>query len=426
MPIKGLTDRELAFPIIGTIRKGAPKEQGKRPQDLTYFRVEFDERESEAESLFRQLYGDKPTDIQVVLPFDDIDRCWDAHLEAYQAGRMVAKSDGEIMIKWDDPSTGTPIARNGEYLPESGKVGIARCPEDLCVGLDYKGGKVYMKPSGRLRVIVPKLMRGAYMEVKTHSYTDIGNLSSNALAIRSINGGRLAGVPLILKRRPQDISVPMGNGKRTYKKMWVLSLEADPDWVKSKLYELHTLALPATQAPALPMGQEDTEWYSDDEEELAAMVDDIVITDVEAPVEIQSFEQEQGRPPVAGEDYDPDGSFSEEDYAYLAGESTENIVVVPDPVEEAIDALTGEAPVKVSEETILTMTNSKGEKYTSLDNEKLSNMTIGLGKAIAGIKDKGVYNLNETEIGNLNKYLLKMEVIKAILQGRTQGKYGPK
>lgn len=413
MPIKGLTDRDLAFPIIGTIRKGAPKEKGKRPQDLTYFRVEFDERETEAEELFRKLYGDHPTDIQVVLPFDDIARCWDAHLEAYQAGRMVAKSDGEIMLKLDDPKTGAPIARNGEYLPESGKVGIARCPEDLCVGLNYKGEKVYMKPSGRLRVIIPKLMRGAYLEVKTHSYTDIGNLSANAQAIRSINGGRLAGVPLILKRRPQDISVPMGNGKRTYKKMWVLSLEADPDWVKSKLYELHTLALPATEPQALPAGEDD--WYSDDEEDW---------NNEEETVEIQSFEQEQGRAPVAGEDYDPDGSISEEDYAYLAGESTETIVIVPDQTEAIVDKLEGKTgQEKLSDGAVEAVVNSQGVKYIELDNTRLSNMTIGLGKAIAILKEKGVYNLNEDEIDQLDGYLYKMAAIWTIMLGRKEGKW---
>ena len=42
MPIVGLTDRGMAFPQIGDIRKGEPKGENQPGKDLRWFRVEFD------------------------------------------------------------------------------------------------------------------------------------------------------------------------------------------------------------------------------------------------------------------------------------------------------------------------------------------------------------------------------------------------
>src|SRR3990167_2989649 len=99
MAIKGLTDRGMAFPEIGQIRKGAPKtDKGYVGKDLDYLRVEFDEREVKAAETFNSVYEKKPHLIRIILPFNDINRMWDAYLEAYTAGRMVARSDGERFI----------------------------------------------------------------------------------------------------------------------------------------------------------------------------------------------------------------------------------------------------------------------------------------------------------------------------------------
>src|SRR4030043_2419917 len=121
MPIKGLSDRGLAFPEIGQIRKGAPKEEGKnRPgKDLEYFRVTIDEKETEAIATFTKAYGDKPDSINVILPFNEIDKMWEAWLEAYTAGRMAARSDGEYFVYLVDTNTGEVLVKNG--LGKKGK-----------------------------------------------------------------------------------------------------------------------------------------------------------------------------------------------------------------------------------------------------------------------------------------------------------------
>ena len=205
MPIKGLTDRGMAFPEIGQIRKGA-KKGGNRPgKDLTYFRVEFDEREKMATEKFLSIYGLEPTAIRIILPFDEIDRMWDAWLEAYTAGRMVARSDGEFITYQIDTKTGDILVRNGLNV-NTGKQ--AQHPDDNIAGYDYKNNPVTFKPSGRLKIIIPDLERAAYVTVLTTSMHDIANISDQLRAFQELNNGVIKGIPFILRRRPRKFPSP--------------------------------------------------------------------------------------------------------------------------------------------------------------------------------------------------------------------------
>lgn len=241
MSIKGLTDRGLSFPEIGQIRKGAKKTTNAPGKDLTYFRTEFDEKETKAAETFYRIYGDKPQAIRIILPFNEIDRMWDAWLEAYTAGRMVARSDGEFYTYRVDTKTGEIIVKNGINVKTGQKEPYL---EDVPAGYDYKGNKVFCKPVGRLKVILPELERAAYLTVMTTSIHDIANISDQLRAFATLNRGQIAGIPLILRRRPKAISVPKKDGGRARMKKYMLSIEADPEWVKMALQETKRLALP--------------------------------------------------------------------------------------------------------------------------------------------------------------------------------------
>jgi len=237
--IKGLTDRDVAFPQIGIIRKGAAKPTEGRPRpgrDLEYFRVVFDEQEHKSEQEFRNVYGDKPQEINILLPFDEIPRVWDAFYEAYTAGRMVAQADGERYLYLGDIATGAVTVHEGEPFTPFTKNDV--------VSTLKNGQPIKLVPTGRLRVVIRELARFAYFTVKTGSYTDIGNISEQLLAIKSINRGKLAGVPLVLRRRPKKISTPQADGSRKRYTKWMLSIEADPQWVREMMQHFNTKALP--------------------------------------------------------------------------------------------------------------------------------------------------------------------------------------
>jgi len=247
MDIKGLTDRGSAFPEIGSIRKG--KMDGNRPIDLKYFRVEF--AEEEAQNQFNALYkNDKgivePTEISVVFPFNEIDRNWEAWLEAYTAGRMVARSDGEKMIYQIDTKTGEVIVKHGE----DNKGDEVPMPKNYKVGT-YKTEKgqvkdILLKPVGRLKVVLPELKRLAYVTVHTTSYHDIINISQQLEALREVNNGRLAGIYLTLRRRPRRVSCPdtKDKTKKVRREKWLLSIEADHEWAQLQFATMRNKALP--------------------------------------------------------------------------------------------------------------------------------------------------------------------------------------
>jgi hypothetical protein len=257
MGIKGLTDRGQAFPQIGNIRKGDANGKNGAPRDLQYFRVEFDEREKTAADAFDKAYLPQPTEINIFLPFNEIERCWDAWCEAYTAGRMVARSDGEYFLYLVDLKTGAMIVRDG--VREDGQ----KEPHREVLG---QAGKSVIKcrPVGRLKVIIPELRRLAYVVVHTTSVIDIRNISEQLEAIKQINGGQIVGIPLVLKRRPKEISVPNPDGTKRRLTKWMLSIEADPSWVEKKIAQLDRLALPEGSRPALALPAVSEE--ADDEE----------------------------------------------------------------------------------------------------------------------------------------------------------------
>lgn len=235
MPIKGLTDRGAMFPQIGVLRKGAPKaENGNKPgADLQYLR--FDADDQDAAAAFEAVYGKEPKSVRVFLPFQTTSENFEAWREEWSASSLKHRCDGEKCVRWLTPQ--------GTYSPEP-----KPCP----------GG---CKQVGRLRVIVPELKRMAYVTVLTTSIHDILEINSNLLALEAARGD-LRGIPLLVKRVPREISTPGADGKRVRREKWLLSVEAQPQWVELQLNAAAQAAMGGAAATlALP------EWTGDDEDD---------------------------------------------------------------------------------------------------------------------------------------------------------------
>jgi len=232
MGIKGLTDQKRpTFPKIGDIRKGAEKGEKRPGKDLTYFRYAPIEGEEEAAEKFAAVYDDEPREINIFLPFDEIDRNFEAWMELHTAGALQCRGDGETCHLWRD--------EGGDMHHEERPCNeLPQCKD--------------CKPTGKLKVIIPELRRLAYVTVHTTSKWDIIELTENLRALRQLTGNGLKGIPLVLKRRPREISTPRGNGKRVRMTKWLLSIEADQRWVDQSLQQLEASAMP--NAPQLEAG----------------------------------------------------------------------------------------------------------------------------------------------------------------------------
>ena len=203
-------------------------------------------------------------------------------MEEYRAGGLVRRCDGKTCVFHRD-AQGRAIT-----IPTS---------------CDRKCG---CKQAGRLAVIVPELMRLAYVIVETHSVYDIVQLTDNLHAAQALRGD-LRGIPFILSRREREISTPTDGGGRVRYKKWLLFVEPDPAWVSRQLESMRIAALPVigdlptlTVSPRLLVDRGTGEiidaggWTDDDDEDADAS------TEPEAPTTISDYDN-----PFDGEPQSP-------------------------------------------------------------------------------------------------------------------------
>lgn len=242
MPIKDLsTNRPAQFPEIGQLRKGAAKPERGPGRDLDYFRFTSDD--GEALAAFNEAYKDKdkphevkPRIIRCYLPFDDIDDVFWCFQEHYSASTLKHRCDGETLWQW----VNNRLVKTDTPCPDLNRP---------------KGAKDRCKPVGRLKLFIPELERFAYVTALTTSVLDISNIASELQAINNM-AGRLTGIPMILTRRPQMVSVPQADGSRQRHKKYMIHIEIDPAFAKAKMIAQHQQALlmaGATQALPTPM-----------------------------------------------------------------------------------------------------------------------------------------------------------------------------
>lgn len=286
MPIKNLTDRGPDFPIIGHIRKGAPKsEKGYAGKDLKHFRVEFEPGAEDSAELFKSIYGDTPDSIRVWFPFKEIDRVADFWLEAYTGGALIARSDGEFFQYLIDHETGKVIVTNGKSVETGQPV-----PHVDVVG-QYKSQKgqmvdITMKPTGRVKVIIRELQRGAFLMLHTTSIHDVARISAQLEGIANLNGGSLANIPVDLRRVPKQVSRTNPDGSKTRSEKWMLEMEVGQDWVGNLLLDAGTVNV----ARVLPAGILEPEADDGQDEEYEEEITGAVVTEIPENLVAAAFE----------------------------------------------------------------------------------------------------------------------------------------
>lgn len=231
--IVGLTDRGLDFPPIGMIRKGAPKTEKRPGEDLDYFRVEIDQSEIELQRVFKALYGDKPTSIRVMLPFHTIERNWMTSCEGYCNGRLIARSDREYFQYLYNHKTKENWVVDGQAVVDVPEKNIQigdKFPHFSKLGITENGNPIYCRPVGRLKVMIPEFARMVYLTLNTTSVYDIMTLDKQLKAIETVTMKRMAGVHMLLYRKPRIVTCTY-DGKSTKQTKNLLNIEIAPEYV---------------------------------------------------------------------------------------------------------------------------------------------------------------------------------------------------
>lgn len=264
-PIAGLTDRSPSFKEIGRLRLGIPKSEAavSGPKEIGWFRADFRPDAQDALVEFIKAYKEKPTEIHFRLPFAEINRCWDANYEVYNKFGMLGMADGkrwmylrhnktgELLVK-----DGVPTHADGTKVNEDGEVYLPFDPKVPVYSYTSKKGeevKVYARPTGRLRILIPELKRAAYVQIITNSLYNCIHLSEQLAGVAEIAksvGMSLPQVPLTITRRKESISVTF-NGHKQMQEHYLLNIEIDPRWMEAQFAYMNAL-MPGTAAKALP------------------------------------------------------------------------------------------------------------------------------------------------------------------------------
>lgn len=258
MAIKGLTNRGADFLQIGKLFKGEKKQkkQGEKGEyeifgrELDYWRFESDI--PIIKETFDKAFGDKPRDLPVYLPFATRDENWMTCKEAYTAGSMLHRCDGELCSVWLDVKTGT-------Y-----KTTPVPCPALTMTDAERKrSGCVNI---GRLKVFIPALGELGFVTMETHSKNDILRLDALLAGYESISSTGLQRIPFSLYRYEEAISTPR-DGKRVRTNKWLVGLKPDSSWSQKYLTAQHQQMLAASFTPlALAAGNPAVEEEDDAEE----------------------------------------------------------------------------------------------------------------------------------------------------------------
>lgn len=170
--IKGLSEKRR-LPRLGKIRLGIKKKSLKTgseyPAEVPYFVVPDE---------VKRIYGDQPTEIDVMFPLDDIDAVFPVSYKFYGSGKgLKCNGDGEIAYCADE--------KTKEIIEK-------KCPCNL-----LEEGKC--KQSGTLSVILQKINVGGVYQINTSSFNSIVDIASGIDYVKALIG-RVAMVPLKLRR----------------------------------------------------------------------------------------------------------------------------------------------------------------------------------------------------------------------------------
>jgi hypothetical protein len=173
--IKGLSDR-VRLPRAGIIRLGIKKKSsgGKEyPSEVDYFVVP---------DLVKDVYNDKPKELIVMFPVEDEDLFFPQFYKCYGKGILLCRGDGE----------------QGSFFNfDAGEFDKRPCP---CEKLESGA----CKPIAMLQFLLPEIKEAVGVwQISTSSKNSIVDLNSAIKMVRSV-AGRIAMIPLILKRVPMD------------------------------------------------------------------------------------------------------------------------------------------------------------------------------------------------------------------------------
>ena len=212
MPIIGLSETRR-IPRIGKLHLGHRHPEKGYPVRDDHF-VFNDKISAEIKAEIFKLYGDKPTELDIIIPTEDDEYWCSQYYRQYSASQgLICKGDGKTCTAKIDTDTGTyPNQKTTKFIVHSGMT---------CTGKDcdyYKSNKCHEVMN--LQFLMPKVPGLGIWQVDTGSINSIININSCAQLIRNLFK-RVSMIPLKLTLEPKEVNNPESGKKQT---VYVLNL----------------------------------------------------------------------------------------------------------------------------------------------------------------------------------------------------------
>lgn len=274
----------VRIPRAGKIHLGlkVPTKDGKstRPSAVDY--LVWPEEPKELKEKLIELFGEKAREIPVMLLQNDKEEAAPTFYKRYGASssRPLCKGNGISAIR----AVTVTDKETGKAAP-TGELEEVECPGRDCEHYQSKQCRHVMC----LQVVIPQLASEGVFQIDTSSFHSIINFNSSWRYISSLTHGQVAGIPLLLRIVPKEVS-PDGRKKVVH----VLELKLAH---KMSLEEIRQLAASQAQPLALPAPDEnDAKSYffpdvPDDEEPAEGEVVEIA-EDLAGDIEPDALDQQ--------------------------------------------------------------------------------------------------------------------------------------
>jgi len=249
---------------LGIIRLGHKVTKTKKRKDGSTYEVEYPVQDShfvltDAPDI-AEVYGEEPRELDVILPFPDIPRNFDAFYTVWAGGVLVCKGDGEY-VQYAAPFKVQEKSGRARVYNDSGDTLVTDGQAQTAFqwnGQEFKPGDLVPCPgaakdlyphcaacrlSAILKVMMakPELFRLGYFQVATGSGRNYDTILGT-LELISASGQRpVSGIPFKM-RLVEESTTYVENGKRKATKKWFIQLEPDPTLTRT-LYQQQARAL---------------------------------------------------------------------------------------------------------------------------------------------------------------------------------------
>ena len=222
--MKGMNLRNQLFPELGNIVAGRNKYGQKRT-----FEMKFDQGYTGDINMPELSYGFNTESIDVMLPFDRMDKNFRTFYSSKANGVTIMHSDGETITWLKDPISMLPLVSNGRAIIPIPEWNIRTGDAVLFRNLTKWGSDIEVTTSKKamLKVMLPDLHNLSYMSVILSNPDDIDSMAQHLSAIENASTGHLTNIPMQLKFNEVPFRMRHGN---VYRENIIISANMDkPD-----------------------------------------------------------------------------------------------------------------------------------------------------------------------------------------------------